>query len=369
MKKKSILAWGIALLAVWSSTPIFGQIIAVPYGDSPAATVSQTIGLTEITVSYSRPRVINGDQDNTGKIWGDQVAYGFNRIGFGYQQEIPWTAGRNKNTTISFGHDVKINGNELKAGTYGFYMAIYEDGKVTLIFSSNANSWESFWYHPDNDVLRVETQMEDAPFTNSLTYSFDNIQDKSCELAMTWEHKRIAFNIQVDVHAIALASFEESMKGTVGFGAEGPATAAGYLLSEDIYPEKALRYAEWAVNNGPTVPNLILKASILIKAGEEEESAELLDRIVKDASPWQMYMLTNNLINYQQSEKARNVARSYAKRNTDEPVAHLTLGEAYKANGELEMALKSAKKVLGLDPDGFVKSRADALISDIESKI
>ena len=358
----------VAILLQMAANPSNGQTIAVPNGSSPEARITQTIGLTDITVSYSRPRVINKDQDDTGKIWGNQVHYGFRKIGFGYEQEIPWTAGRNKNTTITFEHDVKINGNKLQAGTYGFYMAIYEDGRVTLIFSNNANSWESFWYHPDNDVLRVETRMEESSFTNSLTYSFEQIEDNACELIFSWEHKRIPIKIEVDVHAIALASFEEDLKGTAGFGSEGPAAAARYLMEENIYLEQALIYAQWAVNNGYTVGNLMLKASILIKSGEEKELPQLLEEISNKANAWEMYFLSRDLIAFERSKKAMELLKITSKRHDNESIAHLSLGEVYLANNQPNLAMKSAQRGLELSPDPFVKGNLERLINDIKSR-
>ena len=368
MKTKLLIGCLVTILLAMVVIPVLAQAISVPYGSSPTAEITQTIGLTDITVSYSRPRVIDGDLDHTGKIWGNQVHYGFRKIGFGYEQEIPWTAGSNKNTTITFEHDVKINGNKLSAGTYGFYMAIYENGNVTLIFSSNANSWESFWYHPDNDVLRVESQMEESPFTNSLTYSFERIEDNACELVFSWELKRIAINIEVDVHAIALASFEEDLKSMAGFGSEGPAAAARYLMEENIYLEQALIYAQWAINNGYTVGNLILKASILIKTGEEKELTKLLEEISNKANAWEMYFLSRDLITFEKPQKALDLLKITNKRHADESIAHLSLGEAYLANDQPKLAMQSAKKALELNPDQFVKSSVELLINNIESK-
>lgn len=369
MKQTLLISCALVCLMIFTHGLLSAQAIAIPYGNSPSAKVSQTIGLTDIEISYSRPRVIDGDQDNTGKIWGQHVSYGFQKIGFGYEQEIPWTAGQNRNTMISFEHDVKINGQDLKAGTYGLYMAIYEDGKVTVIFSSNSNSWESFWYHPDNDVLRVDTRMEDAPFTNSLTYSFDKIEADNCELALLWEKKRIPIHIELDVHAIALASFEEDLKGTAGFGSEGPAAAAQYLLDESVYLEQALIYAQWAINNGRTTANLILKASLLLKTGEEQESAKLLEEIASEANAWQLYFLSQNMIQYQQAPKAIEILKSTMKRNGKDPVTHLTLGELYMANGQLDLARKSAQKALALEPDGFVKTNIETLLYELESRM
>src|SRR6185503_497495 len=85
---------------------------------SSASTVSQTIGLTDVTVTFGRPAVKGR------AIWGALVPY-----------EQVWRAGANENTTISFENDVKVEGQPLAAGTYGLHTIPHKD-KWTVIFSN-----------------------------------------------------------------------------------------------------------------------------------------------------------------------------------------------------------------------------------------
>ena len=112
-----------------------GQGVTLPQV-SPAAEVMQQVGISNITINYSRPNVVSPQgEDRSGKVWGTLVPYGFNNLGFGTAKASPWRAGANENTTIEFSHDVKIEGKDLQAGKYGLHMAIAEDGTVTIIFS------------------------------------------------------------------------------------------------------------------------------------------------------------------------------------------------------------------------------------------
>jgi hypothetical protein len=88
------------------------QTITTPRNASPAASVSQTIGISTVTVNYSRPSVKGR------KIWGELVPYGWNVEPFGNGVKSPWRAGANENTTITFSHDAKVEGKNVPAGTY-----------------------------------------------------------------------------------------------------------------------------------------------------------------------------------------------------------------------------------------------------------
>jgi len=106
---------------------------------SPRASVSQTVGLTEITIAYDRPAV-NGRQ-----VWGKLVPF-----------DTVWRAGANENTVIAFSSPVRIGGQTLAAGRYGMHM-IPSQGDWTIILSKQANAWGSFSYEPQEDALRVTT--------------------------------------------------------------------------------------------------------------------------------------------------------------------------------------------------------------------
>ncbi len=139
---------------------------------SPKATVSQTLGTTTITVTYSRP----GVKGRT--IFGDLVPWG----------EV-WRAGANEATAVEFSADVKVNGQDLAAGKYGLWVIPGRDGAWTVIFSSNAEVW-GLPYDDSGDVLRVTTQAREAPAeTEWLTYSFMNLMPEvptAGELVLSW---------------------------------------------------------------------------------------------------------------------------------------------------------------------------------------
>lgn len=116
--------------------------------------VGERVGLTDITITYNRPRV----KGREGKIWGQLVPYGFSDQGFGTSKEAPWRAGANECTTIEFSNDVNIEGKNLEAGKYGFFIAPGKD-ESTLIFSKNNTAWGSFFYDPSEDVLRDSSKL------------------------------------------------------------------------------------------------------------------------------------------------------------------------------------------------------------------
>src|SRR6187551_3990101 len=91
---------------------VSAQGVTVPRTASPAAKVSQTIGVSTITVNYSRPSVKKRE------IWGNLVPYGWNVQSFGGQKEAPWRAGANENTIIEFSHDATVEGKAVPAGSY-----------------------------------------------------------------------------------------------------------------------------------------------------------------------------------------------------------------------------------------------------------
>ena len=184
--------------------PLGAQSITLPQ-ESPAASVSQTIGITEVRVSYHRPSV------NQREVWGKLVPYGLNNLGFGPSTQAPWRAGANENTLFSCSHDVRVGGKPLAAGTYGLHMIVTESGSITVIFSRQTTAWGSFFYEPAQDALRVEVAWEDAPHQEQLVYRFDAVTRSSAVLALAWEKKRIPIPITVETDSIVVANSKAAL--------------------------------------------------------------------------------------------------------------------------------------------------------------
>src|SRR5688572_28068888 len=148
---------------------------------SPRAHVEQSVGLTEIAVTYHRPAV------DGRKVWGALVPYG----------EV-WRSGANENTTISFSSDVKIGGKPLRAGKYGLH-TIPTAKEWTVIFSTANTSWGSFTYDQKEDALRVT--VTPRPLTaheERLSYRFDEPSNTKVTLTLAWEKLAVPIAIEVD---------------------------------------------------------------------------------------------------------------------------------------------------------------------------
>ncbi len=146
---------------------------------SPKAEVMQIVGLTEITISYSRP----GVKGRT--IWGQLVPY-----------DKVWRAGADEATKITFADDVMIEGRKLKKGSYSFF-TIPSKGDWTIIFNKVADQWGAFEYNEAEDALRVKVKPKNNGNQEWLAYSFTKTGDKSAVVLLEWEKLRIPFKIEV----------------------------------------------------------------------------------------------------------------------------------------------------------------------------
>lgn len=150
---------------------------------SPMATVTQTVGFTDVKIDYSRP----GVKGRT--IWGGLVPY--NGV---------WRAGANEATKFTFETDVKINGRKLKAGSYSFF-AIPTKDKWTIIFNKVANQWGAFEYNDVEDALRIEVtpEKENNCWQEWLAYTITKTSDSTAIVKLEWEKLKIPFNIEVEL--------------------------------------------------------------------------------------------------------------------------------------------------------------------------
>ena len=184
VKKISLITFSLFLLTTFIKCQTRDEILAGKIRVSPKASVSQTIGFTEVTINYSRPGVKGR------KIWGGLVPY--NKV---------WRAGANEATKITFSKNVRINGEKLAAGSYSFF-AIPGDKEWTLIFNKIANQWGAFTYNELQDALRIKVKPTQSNFHEWLNYSFNNMnvqpsgKNNSAVVNLMWDKLKVPFKIE-----------------------------------------------------------------------------------------------------------------------------------------------------------------------------
>lgn len=144
---------------------------------SPNATVSQTIGTTEVTITYGRPSM--NDRD----IFGGLVPLG----------EV-WRTGANESTVIHFPEDVTIEGEEVPEGTYSLY-TIPRENEWTIIINSKL-SWGTE-YDENEDVVRVSTEPMEGSEVEQFMIYFENISENSADVVLHWDTTKVPFTIEV----------------------------------------------------------------------------------------------------------------------------------------------------------------------------
>ncbi|MGA7722360.1 MAG: DUF2911 domain-containing protein [Ignavibacteriaceae bacterium] len=153
---------------------------------SPKSSVSQTIGITDVIVSYSSPGVKGR------KIWGGLVP--FDKV---------WRAGANEATKITFSGKVWIEGKELPAGSYGFFV-IPKEKEWTIIFNKVADQWGAFEYNESQDALRFNIAPQQGDYHEWLNYTFGNLNvnshgKNSALLILSWEKIKLPIKIETEV--------------------------------------------------------------------------------------------------------------------------------------------------------------------------
>ena len=223
---------------------------------SPSAKVEQVVGLTTVTLDYSRPAM----RGRT--IFGDLVPYG----------EI-WRTGANENTVISFSDDVEIQGKILKAGKYAIYTIPNKDS-WDVIFYKSTNNWGNPQNWDDNMVaLKAKAEVVEMPMEmQSFTILIDELTNDGATLNFLWENTVAFFNFSVPTEEKTMASIDKVMNGP---GAGDYYAAAGYYHDAGKDLNKAW---DWIIKATEANPNAywMLRKKSLIAAdlGKKEEAIE-----------------------------------------------------------------------------------------------
>ncbi|WP_299683275.1 DUF2911 domain-containing protein [uncultured Tenacibaculum sp.] len=221
---------------------------------SPSAKIEQQVGLTDVTVEYSRPGVKGR------KVFGNLVPYG-----------KLWRTGANKNTIVTFSDDVTIDGKSLKKGSYAIFT------------KPNASSWEVMFYSDTNNwgtprkfdqakvALTTTAKVEKMPMTiETFTITIDDVKNGSAVLGILWENAYAGIKFNVPTDKAVSASIDKVMAGP---GPNDYYAAASYYLDEGKDIAKAQQWIDKAIEMTKDQPRFwyLRKQSLIhAKAGNKK---------------------------------------------------------------------------------------------------
>jgi DUF2911 family protein len=248
---------GAVALHLAASTAFAQQQLDLPR-PSPNAWVSQMVGVTKISITYSRPGVKGRE------IWGKLVPYG----------EV-WRSGANENTTITFSTPVKVEGHELPAGTYGF-QTIPTAGDWTIIFSKDANEWGAFSYKQADDALRVQAKPLPAEMRERMAFEFDDVTDTSAKVVLHWEKLKVPFTVETDTMKLLVSKAANADAGA-------QLQAANWCVQNNTCLDEASRWIDASIAKQESYSNLRAKALLLAKKNDLKGAASYGDKALAAA--------------------------------------------------------------------------------------
>ncbi len=342
------------------------QLTTVPDGGNKKASVSEWIGVTTVTMSYSRP----GVKGREGQIWGKLIPPGLTDQGFGTSKAAPWRAGANENTTIEFNTDVKIEGQELPAGKYGFFV-VYDPSECTLIFSKNSSSWGSFFYDPKEDALQVK--VKPVALDNSLEwlrYQFKDEKENSAVIALEWEKLSIPFKIETDVTRTQLESFRRELRSNKGFPWTSWMVAAQFCIQHNTNLDEALEWADMAISGtfvgDKNFQTLSTKAQVLALQGKNTEADAIMKEALAMGKEADVHQYARQLLAQKKSKEAFDVFKMNYDKHPGDFTTNMGMARAWSAMGDYKKATAFLQKAQPMAPDPINKANIDKLLKMLQ---
>lgn len=223
---------------------------------SPGASTKQTIGLTDLTVSYSRPGVKNR------VIWGGLVPW-----------DKPWRTGANEATTLTTNGEISVGGQKLAAGTWSLF-TIPGRNEWTFCFTSQKNPFgDSIAFDPTQVVARVTAKPQPGQADEEwMKFGFENLTTQGAELALRWEKLRVAVPIAIDVNGPVLAACRAAVDTAKADDWRTPLRAAAWAFDNGASLTDARAWLDKSLAISKQHGNLALQARWLMKDGKKSEA-------------------------------------------------------------------------------------------------
>ena len=289
MKCRSVSIFA-ALFVLCFAASTFAQVTTPR--PSQKASVMQTLGVTDVTITYSRPGV-KGRQ-----IWGDplpeqaatkgeatldnQMARpkGAPIVPYGHM----WRTGANEATMFVVTDDVLINDQKLPAGSYSLHSIPNKD-EWTIVFNGTANQWGSFSYDPAKDTLRVKAKPQTvAENQEFLAFTIDPLGEDAARVNIRWEKLSVPFTIKVpDVNASTFSKLKTAVGGAKPDDWRTPMQAGNWLMNNTIPEDDAqgMAWLDQSIKVKETFQNLSAKTNALYKSGKKEEAFALAEKAIE----------------------------------------------------------------------------------------
>ncbi len=245
-------------LCVFAFSSVVSAQITTPQ-PSPAATLTQRVGLVDVTVNYSRPSAKG------------RAIFGADIVPFG----AAWRTGANGATTLTFSGEVMINGVKIPAGKYAIYSIPNKD-EWEIIINKNVNlGGSTAGYKAEEDVVRFKVKPTSTEMTETFTVGFSNLTDNSANFDISWEKTKVSFPIMNEVDAVVMKQIETFAKNPQAALAQNYSQAAAYYLAQDKDLKKALEWIEESIKINPTAFwNVRTKALIQAKMKDYKAAIE-----------------------------------------------------------------------------------------------
>lgn len=240
----------LAAAAAAFAAPAFAQFEAPQ--PSPKATLTQRVGLTEVTISYSRPSVKGR------AIWGTLVPL-----------DKPWRTGANAATTITFSDAVTVEGQKLAAGTYSIVTIPGKD-EWTVIFNNDTKLWWETEYDAAKDALRVKAKPQAVGMVETLHIGFPSIGATSAVLAIEWEKVSVPVTIGVEVDA----KIQKSLAAAETAAWQSPLMAARYWFEQAGNRPEGWKYIDKSITANRNWANVSRKARFYAEEGKVAEAVK-----------------------------------------------------------------------------------------------
>lgn len=266
---------------------------------SPSATLTQTIGITDVSITYHRPAV----KGRT--VWGDipaeklaelikankVVVPGADGEGTvdgapGSGKDFPlapnghvWRAGANEATRFTVSDDVLVNGQKLAAGAYSLHMIPGKE-EFTVIFNKTADQWGSFRYDAKQDALRVKTKpVWKSDSQEQLSYEIASVGVNSGQVIMRWEKAAVPFTVEVPNQDTLVRSKIDAMVAAAPTDWQVPLAVANAYFNDD-HLEDGMVWVDKSIKVKETFQNLRTKASLLFSMGKKPEAITVGEQAV-----------------------------------------------------------------------------------------